>query len=239
MAAAGSRDRNQNAIIDDTLARNGVVVAAPEFRMPPHARYPESIADVHLAILWLKANAISFGSRPDLVGGIGTSSGGHQLLGCILRPSRSEYAQFETAAVTSLTAQVSYAVLGWPVADPLGRFRYAEERRLAQLVKAHEAYWPSERSMAEGNPQHVVEQRFFEALPHLLLLHGTQDDNVPLDMALRFANAYRSAGGEAQLHTFAGMPHAFVTRHPDAPESLEALATVASFIQKRAFTNVR
>jgi acetyl esterase/lipase len=228
-------DRNQNALIDDTLARNGIVVAAPEFRMPPHARYPGAIADVHLAIRWLKANAIAFGSRPDLVGGMGTSSGGHQLLECILKPNRSEYAQFETAAVGSFTAEVSYAVLGWPVADPLARFRYAKETGLAQLVKAHEAYWPSEHSMAEGSPQHVVEQRLFEALPHLLLLHGTKDDNVPLDMAVRFADAYHSAGGKAQLHRFAGMPHAFVTRHPDAPESLEALAMVVSFIQKHAF----
>ena len=63
-------DRNKNAVIDDTLASHGIVVAAPEFRMPPEARYPVPITDVHLAIRWLKANATGLGSRADLVGGL-------------------------------------------------------------------------------------------------------------------------------------------------------------------------
>src|SRR6478752_2759165 len=84
-------DRKQNAIIDDTLAAKGIVVAAPEFRMPPDGAYPVSINDVHLAIRWLKANASALGGRPDLVGGLGTSSGGHQLLTCMLRPDEARF----------------------------------------------------------------------------------------------------------------------------------------------------
>src|ERR1041384_7381606 len=79
-------DRHRNAYIDDSLAAAGIVVAAPEFRMPPEGVYPVSIADNHLAIRWLKQNAAAFGSRPDLVGAIGTSSGGHQPLVSRRRP---------------------------------------------------------------------------------------------------------------------------------------------------------
>src|SRR6185295_8468813 len=84
-------DRRMNALIDDTLAANGIIAAAPEFRMPPLGRYPTSIADIHLGLRWLKANAGKLGSRPELVGGLGTSSGGHQLLECVLRPDDPRY----------------------------------------------------------------------------------------------------------------------------------------------------
>ena len=57
--------RSDNAIIDNHLARNGIVAVAPEFRMPPLARYPVAIADIMLSVCWLKANARALGSRPD------------------------------------------------------------------------------------------------------------------------------------------------------------------------------
>ena len=40
--------------------------------MPPVAKYPALIADVNAGIRWLKSHAVEFGSRPELVGGLGT-----------------------------------------------------------------------------------------------------------------------------------------------------------------------
>jgi acetyl esterase len=225
-------DRNQNALIDDALARQGIVVAAPEFRMPPHARYPVPIADVHLALRWLKHNAVQFGSHADFVGGIGTSSGGHQLLECILRPTHAQYASLSSVSIVA-DARVRFAVLCWPVADPLRRFHFARERSITTLLDAHAAFWPSEQAIAEGNPQLVIEQGKFEDLPALLVLQGTSDDNLPDDMASRFVSAYSQVGGRAELELFPGMPHAFVTRKPDAAESMRALSLIAEFIHAR------
>src|SRR5437762_4780591 len=74
--AWASGDRLNNAPLDEALAKSGIVVLAIDFRMPPVWRYPASIADVNLATRWLKARAPEFGSRRELVGGLGTSSGG-------------------------------------------------------------------------------------------------------------------------------------------------------------------
>ena len=74
------------------LAKSGIVVLAIDFRMPPPHRYPASIADIHYATRWLKAHAGEFGSRRDLVGGLGTSSGAHQLLLSFLKPNDPRYA---------------------------------------------------------------------------------------------------------------------------------------------------
>jgi acetyl esterase len=227
-------DRKQNAIIDDTLASRGIVVAAPEFRMPPEGAYPVSIRDVHLAIRWLKANAAALGSRPDLVGGLGTSSGGHQLLTCMLRPNDPRFAELATPATQAFDATLAYAVAAWPVADPLRRYRMAQEKQNKNLLDAHAAYWPSENAMAEGNPQLLIEHGEHDKLPPVLLLQGTNDDNLPRDMASNFASAYRKAGGEATLHEFDGQPHAFVTRNPDSDAAKQALKLVEEFVLEQA-----
>src|SRR5258708_6718714 len=78
--AWGGGARPTNAPLAEALARSGIVVLATAFRMPPRHRYPASIADIHYATRWLKAHAGEFGSRADLVAGLGTSSGAHQLL---------------------------------------------------------------------------------------------------------------------------------------------------------------
>src|SRR3981081_4786783 len=84
--AWASGDRLNNAPLDEALARSGIAVLAIDFRMPPAHRYPASIADVNLATRWLKTHAGEFGSRRELVGGLGTSSGGHQLLLSVPQP---------------------------------------------------------------------------------------------------------------------------------------------------------
>src|SRR5260370_20874077 len=86
--AWASGDRLNNAPLDEALAKSGIVVLAIDFRMPPAWRYPASIADVNLATRWLKAHAGEFGSRRELVGGLGTSSGGHQPLLSVLPPEQ-------------------------------------------------------------------------------------------------------------------------------------------------------
>src|SRR5690606_32572678 len=67
-------DRHTNRAIVEKLAQGGVVVASPEFRKPPDGVYPVPIADIHLGIRWLKANAARYGASPERVGGLGTSS---------------------------------------------------------------------------------------------------------------------------------------------------------------------
>lgn len=225
-------DRSQNAAIDDALAVAGIVAAAPEFRMPPEGRYPTSIADVHLAIRWLKANARSLASRSDLVGGLGTSSGGHQLLLCLLRPDDPRYSAL--AFAPAIDARLGYAVACWPVADPLRRFYMAKERQIKSLLDVHAAYWVDEAAMQDGNPQRLIESRERGALPPLLVIQGTNDDNLPADMASRFVAAYRNAGGDATLREFEGQPHAFVTREPNSQASAQALKMIADFVHQHA-----
>ena len=99
----------------------------------------------------------------------------------------------------------------------------AQERNNKNLLESHAKYWASEAEMAEGNPQLMLERGEHGALPPLLVLQGTNDDNVPSDMASNFVSAWRKAGGVATLNVFEGQVHAFVNRDPKSDASVQAL----------------
>jgi len=221
-------DRLNNVAIGEHLAAHGVAVVSIDFRMPPAARYPETVADINFGIRFLKANAERFATRAELVGGLGTSSGGHLLLLNALRPRDPRYAAIPLPGAAD--ASLAFTVICWPVADPLARYRAVQERGNARLVEAHDQFWPSEAAMAEGNPQLIIDRGEPIERPPALIMQGTADDNLTPDMAERFAAAYTRAGGAIAFHSFAGQPHAFIARDPAAPDALRALGLITDFI---------
>jgi len=228
-----SGDRFSNVAIDTALATAGVVVLALDFRMPPGGVYPAAVADVNYGVRWLKAHAGEFGSRPDLVGGIATSSGAQTLLLVALRPNDPRYATIPLAESPVIDATLSFVAVGWPIANPLARYRMAKEKGNDKLVASHDQYWRSEAAMAEGNPQLILERgEAIKNLPPLLIVQGTNDDNVTPDMADNFTASYRDAGGSVELHKFAGQPHSFI-KDPVGSAGMEALGFITRFVLKQ------
>jgi acetyl esterase len=232
--AWASGDRLNNAPLDIALAKSGIVVAAIDFRMPPQHLYPASIADIHYATRWLKAHAAEFASRRDLVGGLGTSSGAHQLLLSALKPEDARYAALPGADAPAEDATLPYLVLCWPIADPLARYRMVKEKGNTRLVESHDAYWPSEAAMEEGNPQRILDRGEAGTLAPAILIQGTADDNVTPDMADRFAASWRRCGGAIELHKFDGQPHTFIPRDPGSDASQRATELIRDFVLARA-----
>jgi len=224
-------DRFNNVAIAEHLAARGIAVLSIEFRMPPATRYPETVADVNYGIRFLKANAERFATQRELVGGLGTSSGGHLLLLNALRPRDPRYAAYP---LPDADASLAFAVVCWPVADPHARYRAVRERGNDRLVEAHHQFWPSEEAMAEGSPQLILERGEAVETPPALIMQGTADDNLTSDMAANFAAAYTRAGGSIAFHQFEGQPHAFIPRDPAAPAAVRALGLITDFIHHQA-----
>ena len=222
-------DRLTNHPIHEPLAQSGIALMAIDFRMPPHAMYPASIIDINFAIRWLKKHSKAFSINPNLIGLLGTSSGGHQAMLSALCPDDSEFTIMKLSG-RKVNAQVRFVVLCWSVLDPLARYHMVKRKAIYRLIDAHHAYWPSEEAMAKGNPQLIVENSTFSACPPVLLLQGTADDNLTPDMADRFANAYKSAGGSIILEKFDNQPHAFIGKDPDSEASLRAISLMKDFI---------
>ena len=226
-------DRTNNAGIDRALAAKGIVVAAVDFRQPPEAGYPASICDVNLAVRWLKMHAPEFNGTT-AVGAFGNSSGGHQVVLSALRPRHAAYSALPLPNHTEIDASLAYVIAGWPVIDPLYRFRYAKETNREELIKAHLDYWRTEEAMAEGSPQTVVEQDGQADLPPILMLLKANDRNHPLEMQERFIASYRKRGGTIEVHTFDGLPEHRMTPSPNQPETMRVIETITGFIRRQA-----
>jgi acetyl esterase len=226
-------DRLANAAIDQVIAAAGTAVLALDFRLAPASPYPASVADINLGIRWLKANIARLGGDASRIGGLGTSSGGHQLWLNVLRPRDPRYAALKLADAEDVDASLGFVVVCWPISDPVARYRRARETGNERLVKNHDAFFLTEAAMAEANPQAILESGEARNLPPALLIQGTADANVTPDMADRFVAAYTKAGGRITLRKFEGQPHTFIPTSPTSPASVEALGLITDFIRKQ------
>ncbi len=227
------RDRTLNEVIHRFLAANGILVLAIDFRMPPVAKFPAAANDVNFAIRWFKARAEAFGTRPELIGGLGTSSGGHLLMLNVLRPDDRRFREATPGSDAGPDARLAFAITCWAVLDPSSRYRMVVGTSRQDLIDGHHAFWADEAEMAAGNPQFMLENDTELQLPPLLLFQGSEDDNLTPDMAARFAVAYRRRGGHAELEMYEGAPHTFITRDPASAATRSALARILAFIRSR------
>ena len=235
-----SKDRTSDAGTDEPLARSGVVVIALDFRMPPEAKYPASLADINYAIRWCKARASELGSRANKVGILGVSSGGHQAMLAAMRPQDSRYAAVKLVGNAALDASVRAVVLCWPVIDPLGRYTYAKDlkargkhlKQSENWVACHDKYWKDEAEMTEGNPTLALERGEAVQMPPVLYLQGTADLAHPKPNRERFIASYRKAGGRVELHLFEGVGEAFITNDPTSPQARDAIEKIIEFVHR-------
>ncbi len=225
-------DRTNNAGIDQALAANGILVAALDFRQPPEAGYPASVCDINLAVRWLKAHAAEFNGTTT-VGAFGNSSGGHLVVLSAFRPRHPSYSALPLPQHPEINASLSYVIAGWPVIDPLYRFRYAKEINNQEHVKAHIEYWRTEEAMAEGSPQTIIERDEQIELPPILILLKANDKNHPLEMQERFIASYRKRGGAIEVQTFDGLPEHRMVPSPDQPQTIRAIETITGFIRRQ------
>jgi acetyl esterase/lipase len=236
-------DRLADKLIHEALAKSGVVVAALDFRQPPVASYPASLQDIHHGIRWLKARASELGSRPDMVGSMGNSSGGHQAMLLAMRAFDARYGALPSpAGWPAVDATVRCVIMTSPVIDPLGRYHYAKQLKAGgqpypalvdEVLPGHDSYWKTEEAMAEGAPALALERGEKVQLPPVLYLQGTDDQAHPRPHLDRFVAAYRKAGGIVDLELFEGEGQGFIMRKPGSPASNRALEMIVEFVHKQ------
>lgn len=234
-------DRLNDSVLNEALARRGVVVAALDFRMPPDASYPGSLADIHYGIRWCKTQAAAWGCRPDAVGAMGNSSGAHQAMLLGMRPDDSRYAALPLPAGSAdVDGRLGCVVLCSPVIDPLGRYHYAQGLRDditppegfgGRVIPAHDQYWQTEAAMEEAAPARALARGEKAELPPVLYLSRTYEEAHPRPDLDEFVKQYRQAGGQLDLSIYEAEDN-FLPKNVTDPVAQEAFEQLVTFVHK-------
>ena len=234
-------DRLNGNAPNEALAKHGVIVAALDFRVPPEAPYPASLADIHYGIRWCKTQAAAWHGRPDWIGAMGTSSGAHQAMLLGMRPHDPRYAALSLpAGAAAVDGTLGGVIMVSPVIDPLGRYRYAKGLRqdvtppagfADRVVPMHDQYWQTEEAMAEGAPARILAGGERTAMPPVLCLARTYEAGHPRPDLDEFVRQYRQAGGKIDVTIFEGEGEGLL-RDLSSPTAQQALEQMSTFIHQ-------
>lgn len=229
--AWNNQDRTANAPMDENLAASGLLVVAIDMRRAPEAPYPASVQDANYGVRWLKAKAREWNGDPATVGALGSSSGGHEIELCAMRPHDPRYNAHPLAEASNIDATLPYVVARSPVSDPYARYQQAERRQWAEMIQNSKTYFNPWETIYEGNPQLILERREPVTLPPLYILQGELDDNVLPAVQEKFAATYQAAGGECELEIFKGCEHRWVAN--PSPQTDRAYERIKAFIARQ------
>jgi acetyl esterase/lipase len=229
--AWNDQDRTANAPMDERLAASGILVAAIDVRWASEAPYPASVMDANYGIRWLKSKAAQWKGDAETVGALGSSSGGHVMQLCAMRPRDARYKGHPLPEAPNLDATLAYVVARSPISDPVARYEQAKKTRRENLIQNTEIYFRPWETILDGNPQRILESRETVTLPPMLVLQGELDDNVLPSVQEKFAAAYKAAGGAMEIEIFSGCEHRWII-HP-GPQTDRAIEVIKSFIARQ------
>jgi acetyl esterase len=229
--AWNDQDRTANAPVDERLAASGLLVVAIDVRLAKEAPYPASVADAHYGIRWLKSKAHEWNGDPETVGALGSSSGGHVLELCAIRPHHPQYSVHVLPEAPQLDATLTYVVARSPISDPVARYEQAQKMQRETLIKNSETYFNPWETIFDGNPQRILERGEAETLPPMFVLQGELDDNVLPAVQARFVETYRAAGGEIDYEVYPGAEHRWIIQ--PGPQTDRAIAMIKAFIARQ------
>lgn len=187
------------------MAQRGWVCVSANYRLSPHATFPDHLVDVKAAIAWIRENIASYGGNPNFVVVTGGSAGGHLAALAALTANDAAYQPgFEHKNTAVQGAVTMYGV--YDFVDRFHTFQNPEIHRLleskvmkASLQEAPEAY-------EKASPIAWVRAD----APPFMVVHGDQDTLVPVEQARHFVAALRAASKQPVVYAeIPGAQHAF------------------------------
>jgi len=218
------RDKSSTSVYEaPVLAREGFVAASIDYRPSTESPFPGPLEDCKCAVRWLRAHAASFGADPDHIGALGLSAGGH--LALMLACTRASD-ELEGSGGTPGISSAVQAACSWygptdltPAIVQPGYFIPEVTANIFRLLAT-----PTLEAARRASPVTYVTSR----APAMLLVQGVEDPVVPMDQAVRLADALRRAGGDVLLLRVEHASHAFTSlggrATPSVPEIRRATA---------------
>jgi acetyl esterase/lipase len=187
------------------MASRGWVCVSIDYRLSPHATFPDHLVDVKRAIEWIRVHGREYGANPDFLVVTGGSAGGHLAALAALTANDPEYQPGFESVDTSVSACVPF----YGVYDFTNRHGVYRNSGLAELLEAR-VMKASMKENPEAYEKASPMSRVHSDAPPFFIVHGDLDTLVPVDEARRFAGALRELCQNPAVYAeIRGAQHAF------------------------------
>jgi len=215
-------NRRQMSHFAEGVARMGYVGVTVDYRLVPAARFPAQVEDCKAAVRFLRASAGQYRIRPDHIGVVGFSAGGHlaSMLGLAGEPDGLEgeggnaEQSSRVQAVVSFFGPTDFSTRDWP--------RDLEREVIVPFLGGSFADRPD--VYRKASPVSYVTRE----APPFLLFHGAEDELVPVDQSKRLTAKLREFGVPVRLVILEREKHGFT----DAGNQ-ESMKTMMEFLGER------
>lgn len=172
------------------LTSRGVAAFILKYRLGPRYRHPAMLQDVLQAIRTVRAGAERYRVRPDRIGVMGFSAGGHLASSAATLFDRGDGSTAKAIGRTS--SRPDFAVLVYPVIVMGGEVTHTGSQ--TNLLGPS----PSPELVARLS----TEKQVTTDTPPTFLFHTDEDEGVPAENSILFYLALRKAGVAAELHVY-------------------------------------
>ena len=192
------------------LLRSGYAVASINYRLSQHATFPAQLEDCKAAIRWLRAHADQYGYNADRIGVWGASAGGHLVA---LLGTTSDVKEFDIGENGNESSAVQAVVDFFGPTD----FLKINAQAGAGSRLDHDAADSPESRLIGGpvldNPEKAKRANPITYIsaddPPFLIMHGEEDNTVPIGQSELLVTALEKAGVESALHRIPNAGHGF------------------------------
>lgn len=190
------------------MLKDGFAVASLNYRLTSEAKWPAQIYDCKAAIRWLRAHGSAYGIDPSRIAVWGASAGGH--LAALLGTSSGRKNLEGDLGNNSVSSDVQ-AVVDWcgpsdflpndqPIALPAGSMDMVV-RLFGGPLQQHK-----EEAVAASPVTYITGKE-----PPFLIMHGKQDDVVPLQQATELTERLKAKNDPVQLMIVPDAGHHLLT----------------------------
>lgn len=200
----GAKDEQALPLMNH-MAAAGWVCVTTNYRLSPHATFPEHLIDCKRALAWIREHVAEYGGDPDFVVVTGGSAGGHLAALLALSANDPEY----QPGFEDVDTRVRGCVPFYGVYDFANRNRTYPHDGLLQVL---------EQRIMKGSREEIPEAwdraspitRVGAEAPPFFALHGDCDTLVPVGEAREFVKALREKTRAPLVYAeLAGAQHAF------------------------------
>ena len=189
------------------LLGEGYAIASVDYRLTPEAPFPAQVHDIMAAIRFLRGNQDRYPYDGRRVAIAGSSAGGH-LAALVGVTNRSEELEGFVGAHLDQSSEV-HAIVAYFGASNLLTILHQSTPRGLSVRK------PALRLLLGGQPKRQRQLAMLASPvfhvdrsdPPLLLLHGGQDQQMPINQSHELPGKFKSLGLPVALHILHGAAH--------------------------------